>query len=323
MDCSVPDQSDQHDGPLAKTTRQTCSRLLVFALAVCCLALAPLLVGCLAPGRAITPADRAVAEAARPILTVDADAVWTDAYNRLVELGPDSIAFLMRQPAMTRRAAPDDLAVLLHTSLVRLLAEPTTGPPRLSATCLETTLGVLYFDLKVHGARIGTIVLTEGPLPRAWHDLYPADFSHRRAARIDLEADRLALREWWLGLGGNQSRAVTARDLKPLPARLWRLLSRRYADRWEYMPEQRAVLCSTAARGPAMLEVPTRDYNLVRAVCICLGSSPDPAVQRHLIKLVGSPVPVVAHNACFALMYSPEKSIREVIERYGKQAALR
>ena len=237
-------------------------RIFQIALPVTALCL---LGGCLAPGHALTPGERAVAAAARPILTLDPDAVWTDCFNRLVELGPESIAYLMQQPAMTRPAAPDDLSTLLHASLIRLLAG-SAGVPRLSATSFETTLNVLHFDLKVGGRRIGTIVMPRPQPPRAWHELYPADFNHALAAQVDVEADRQALREWWLARRGQAATQVAARRLTPQSRHLWHVLTRRYADRWQYQPEPRAVLCAAAAGSPALLDIPTYDYNLVRAV---------------------------------------------------------
>jgi hypothetical protein len=276
--------------------------------------------GCLSPGLSPAPSDSVVAAAARPILTLDADAVWTQAYNRLVELGPASIDYLMRQAAMTRPARPGDLGVLLHTSLVRLLADPASMPPRLSASCLETTLGVLHFDLRVNSRPLGTIVLAEGSMPSAWHDLYPADFDHALAGQIDLEADRQALCDWWRTRRTHGGPLVITGRLEPQARYLWPLLSRRYANHWEYQPESRAVLCAAQPRGPALLEVRTVDYNLVRAACIWLGSSGDPAVQAGLIELTGSSSPLVAHNARFALRYSPDERIRRVLRRFERQA---
>ncbi len=288
-----------------------CARLAVLAAGLF------LLSGCLAPDASVSLIERAVADAARPILTLDPDTVWTHSYNRLVELGSASIAGLLRQPAMTQPAAPDDLEVLLHTSLIRLLADAGSSPPRLSARCLEATFGLVHFDLKVQGRRVGVIVLPPGARPRTWPDLYPADFDHAVADRIDLEADRQALQEWWRRCGSDRDRAVTARPLEPQTQFLWPLLARRCADLWEYRPDWGAVLCTAPPRGPALLEVPTVDYNLVRAACIWLGSSSDPAVQSELIELVGSPLSVVAHNARLALRYCPDERIQAVLRRHA------
>jgi hypothetical protein len=295
--------------PTPETQRAAVRRGRLAALVA---ALAPL-AGCVAPGPAPLPHRAAIAAAARPLLSLDPDAVWTDAYNRLVEFGPESIDYLMRQPAMTQPAAPDDLQVLLHTSLVRLLVSLPTAPT-LTASCLETTLGVLHFDLKVGDRPLGTIAQIERSTPRAWHELYPGDFDHALAPRIDVEADRLALREWWR-THRDQPGAVVSRPLKPRADYLWRILVRRPADRWQYEPQPRAILC-TAQPGPVLLHLPTWDYNLVRATCVWLGSSPDPAVEDRLIELVGSPLPTVAHNARFALRHAPDARVRELIERY-------
>lgn len=282
--------------------------------------------GCQTPGvrpsredRGRTPSSQVadIAAAARPLLTLDPDAVWTDHFNRLVAQGPAAIAWLMEQPAMIRPAAPDDLRVLLHTSLIRLLADPTSRPPALSATCFETTLGLLHFDLHADGRRLGTVVWTNDAPPRTWHDLYPADFDHAAAATIDLEADRRALRDWWPAQPQRGASVAVAPRLEPRAAYLWRILSRRIADRWDYQPELRAVLCAAGPRGPALLELPTRDYNIVRAACVWLGSRSEPEVQRQLIELVACPLPTVAHNARFALGYSPDERIRAVVKRYA------
>lgn len=272
--------------------------------------------GCVAPGVPLTAAERAVEAAARPILQMDPEANWTACFNRLVELGPASVSYLARQPLMCRRTAPDDLRVALHISLLRLLANPSTAP-RLSMSCLETTLDVLHCDPKVRGRRLGTPHLADGRLPRAWHDLYPADFNHAAAVRIDLEADRQAIRRWWRAHAGQPSTLVTTRRLNPRPERLWRLLSRRYADRWTYQPELGVILCGGQERGPEMIRLVASDYNLVRATCIWLGSSSDQAIQERLIELVGSSSPVVTHNARFALLYCPDQRIRATLRRFG------
>lgn len=270
--------------------------------------------GCVTTGPRMVELSPA-ARAARPILELDPHACWTEAFNELVALGPDALTYLMENPAMTRPAPPDSLDVLVHTSLVRLLAHPASGPPRLSAMCLETTLGVLHFEIKVSGRLLGTVVLPRGERPRCWHTLYPLDFDHGLAEAIDLEGDRLALRAWWLEQKGA---AAIARPLSPLTGYTWRVLGRRHADRWSYLPQPRAVLCSRTPQGPGLLEVGTDDYNLVRAACIWLGSRPDEVTQRGLIELVGSRVPVIAHNAQFALGYSPDPRIREVLRRRGR-----
>jgi hypothetical protein len=259
------------------------------------------------------------------LLTLDPDAVWTDAYNRLIELGPASLTYLLNRPAMTQPAAPDDLRVLVHTSLIRALADPQTSPPRLSASCLETTLDLLHFDLKVDGAPLGTVAIFEREVPRAWPDLYPADFDHRRAARVDVEADRRALQTWWLTHHDTPAALLTQRRLQPQPGLLWRLLARRYADRWQYQPERSAVLCAAAAapeptllksQEPTLLNLSTTDYNLVRAACIWLGGSSAADVEARLIDLLAAPSAEVAHNARFALDYSRNERIQAVLRRH-------
>ncbi len=284
---------------------------------VACAGVLLFIAGCLAPGSALSSREREIAGAAQAILTLDPNAVWTEQFNHLVSYGPASIAYLVRQPALTRPAAPDDLRALLHTSLVRLLADPATAPPHLSASCLETSLGLLHFDLKVQGQGLGTIVITDPAEVSAWHALYPADFDHARAAQIDVEADRQALCEWWRTRG---AAGGAARRLEPQTAHLWRVLERRYADTWEYQPEPRTILCATGQPGGTLLAIPTVDYNIVRAACIWLGTSADAAVERRLIESVGSPSPVVAQNARFALRFSRNPQIRAVLERFDAQA---
>ena len=276
--------------------------------------------GCAASIRHSTGVEQAAA-AARPILNLDANANWTECLRALAELGPASVAYLMERPAMTRRAAPDDLCVLMHTSLTRLLIQGPDAPP-LSANALETTLGILHLDLKVRGERIGTIVMPEPTPPRAWHELYPADFNHELAARIDVEGDRTALREWW---DRHRSSGVipVARPTRPRPAHLWRLLDRRYADGWLYQPEPGTVLCGDALREPVLLQLVTYDYNLVRAVCIWLGSRPDGDVRDRLIGLVAHASRTIAHNARFALQFAPDPRIRNAIERHENRAEQR
>lgn len=276
-----------------------------------------LLPGCAVPSRRPAPLEQFAAAAARPILALDPNANWTECFNTLVDLGPVSLAYLMKQPAMTRRAAPDDLAVLMHTSLLRLLISGSDAPT-LSTTTLETTLGILHFDLKVGGERIGTLVMAEPAPPRAWHDLYPADFNHDRAAAVDVEADRATLRAWWARHA--QSDVIPmARPLRPRPVHLWRLLGRRYADGWLYQPEPQAMLCGGPSRDPVPLRLVTYDYNLVRAVCIWLGSHPDREVQDRLIGLVASRSRTIAHNARFALRCARDERIRAAVERYDNR----
>ena len=283
-------------------------RLLVAAM------LAPPLAGCLAPGDPLTPRQQAIMAAAYPILAMDSEAVWTLHYNELVDFGPESIACLMRQPIMNRPAAPDDLAVMLHNSLVRLLASRTVGVPKLTATCLETTLDILHYDLKADGRRLGETVLTTDTPPHEWHSLYPLDFDHSAAAGVDVERDRVALRSWWRE--SSRESVAVSRRLAPTAAGLWGMLGRRWADRWEYQPEPRAILCCSEPRGQTLLFLATRDYNLTRAACVWLGAQGGPDVRSRLIDLIASPSPIVAHNARFALRYSPDERIRALLEQY-------
>ncbi len=271
---------------------------------------------CAAPRDTLTRAERQALAVARPILDLDPDAVWTDRFNQLVALGPPAIEALMRTPDLTRPAAPDNLRVFICVSLVRLLANPDTQPPRLTATCLVTTYDLLYFDVRVSGQPLGPIVLADRAPPPSWLDLFPAEFRHDRAAAIDLEADRQALRAWWAEHRGGARSLVTARPLAPREEELWPLLARRPAARWVFELDDRVVPCALGGRDePALLRLRTYDYNLVRAACIWLGSRGTPAAQQRLVTLVGSPVPVIAENARFALRFSPEPRIRALIER--------
>lgn len=271
-------------------------------------------------GCATASAQRGVLHAARPILTLSPDVAWTPHYNELVGHGPRSIDVLMQQPAMTRRAAPDSLEVMLHTSLVWLLADPQSRPP-LSVRCLETTLGVLHFDIKVAGRSLGPVAQPTRTPPRAWHDLYPATFDHALAAHIDIDSDRRAMQAWYqLQRARGEVRSAT-RPLRPDVVGLWRVLARRPADAWGYAPEPTAILCAGPPADAALLRITTFDYNLVRAACIWLGSSGDAAVERRLVDTVASPLPLVAYNARFALRYSPRPQIRHVIDRFDRQFA--
>ena len=137
--------------------------------------------------------------------------------------------------------------------------------------------------------------------------------------QIDVEADRQAMRRWWLAHVGQPSSLVRTRPLRPRAEHLWSLLSRRYADRWTYQPLPEPILCAGQGRGAEMLESATADYNLVRTACIWLGSSQDAAIQNRLIDLVGSPLPVVAHNSRFALKHSRDKRVRETLLEFEQR----
>ena len=276
------------------------------------------LTGCVPARARLSPLERQIEAAARPILTMDPNVVWTDSYNRLRELGPDSIAYLAEHPTLREPAAPDDLRVMLHTSLLRMLAHPSTRPP-LTANCLETSLDLLHFDLKVAGHRLGTVVQSAATTPATWHALYPADFGHALAAHIDVEADRQALRAWWLLYRDRPQMLINPSPLRPRTERIWTVLPRRYADRWSYVPRTHVVRCGDSPEEPALFHGPAHDYNLVRAACVWLGSSEDPAIRDRLIGLVASPSPVVAHNAIFALGFARDPRIREVLDRYNNK----
>jgi hypothetical protein len=279
-------------------------------------ALVGALAGCIAPGAQRSPRLREAEAAARPLLEMRPDANWTACYNRLLELGPAGVDYVVTRPIMHRPAAPDDLRVMLHTSLLRLLANPV-GAPRLSINCFETTLDVLHFDPKVRGRRLGEVRLPTTRLPRVWHDLYPADFDHALAVEIDVEADRRAMLGWWQAQRGEPATLLAGRRLQPQAKYLWAILFRRYADVWTYEPTPEIFLCALPPTGSALLRGETYDYNFVRAVCIWLATSQAPGVQSELIELVAHPSPIVAYNARFALQHSADPRIRQLLERYN------
>jgi hypothetical protein len=273
------------------------------------------LAGCVAPGAWRPAGGRDVATVAQPLLEMWPDANWTACYNRLLELGPASVDYLVSRPIMRRTAAPDDLRVMLHTSLLRLLASPETAP-RLSVNCLETTLDVLHFSPKVRGRTLGEIRIPTARIPATWHDLYPTDFDHVLARMIDVEADRRTMLEWWRARQHEPAAALARRRLQPRAEHLWPVLSRRYADVWTYETRPEIFRCSWPPGRSALFRGTTYDYNLVRAACIWLGTSESPTTQERLIELVAHPSEVVAYNARFALGRSGDARIREVLERY-------
>jgi hypothetical protein len=301
---------------LAGESRTARIGLIVLGLGVCGLS------GCASNPGLVSYRERAIAEAAGPILRLDPNANWTECYNILVAHGAHSVSYLCTQPAMTRTAPPDSLSVLIHTSLVRLISNPATRP-RLSANCLETSHDLLHFELKVRGRAVGDIAIPGDKGALAWTDLYPAAFDHALGAEINVERDRAALRAWYLRYAGSPAMLATSRRLTPETAALWDVLSLRRADAWEYAvePEKQVMLTSSSGHTPgvpprmALLECPTFDYNLTRAACIWLGSRPDAGVQRQLIELVGHPFDVVAGNARFALGFSPDPRIRALLRR--------
>ncbi len=288
------------------------SRTARSALTCTALALAGLPAGCTPGSRG---ADGRIAAAARPILELDAQAVWTDCYNRLLEFGPASVAYLAEHPVVAGDSA-GDLELLVHLSLLRLLVHPSQRP-ELSAMALETTLDLLHFDPHVRGRRLGPICFVPDVPIHSWTELYPAEFDSVVAAQVTLDADRRLVREWWRTRKADPAGLVLAEPLKPSAADAWSVLGRRYADRWIYNPHQpRAVRCGPFDRTP-LLALTTADYNLVRAACAWLGSSPDTAVRDRLIEAVASPSPIVSHNARLALRYAADARIRDMLDRYN------
>ncbi len=272
------------------------------------------LCGCQSGRRHPGMSEPPIAVALRPLLELQPQANWTSVFNALLPHGAAAMDYLAGRPVMQRPAAPDDLRVMVHTSLMRLLAVAPDAP-HLSVNCFETTLDVLHFDPKVSGRPLGTVFMPQPRPPAAWHELYPADFDHRLAARIDLESDRLAMLRWWNDHRAAPVGALRTLPLRPQPQYLWTVLSRRYADRWVYEPTGSTMLCSTGPRLPTLIDEPCYDYNLVRAVCLWLATCRLPEVQDRLIETVAAPSPIVAYNARFALRNSPDHRIREVIER--------
>ena len=217
---------------------------------------------------------------------------------------------------MQREAAPDNLDTLLHTSLIRLLAGPNA--PRLTFSAYETTLDLLYFDPRVDGKPLGEVCIPPGTPLTAWHDAFPYRVDRNLANRIDAEADRQAILCWWRE---NAAPQPPIRQLVPKAENLWPLLTRRTADLWQYDLDRKPVLVADVLQRrstSALIEPPTTDYNLVRAACIWLGSRGDDTTQSRLIDLINHARPVVAHNALFALRFSPDPKIRETLERFER-----
>ncbi len=277
--------------------------------------------GCLSPGDLRDAHTARIAAVARPIVELNPDVVWNDSYHQLSDFGADAIDYLMRRPELSEPAAADSLRVLVHTSLVRRLANPATCP-RLTATCFETTCDLLHFDVRVLGRSVGVPVQTTPTPPRSWLDLYPAEFNQRLAAVVDLEGDRRALQAWWCIHRDRPGQLALPRRLRPNPEQLQRVLRRRFADGWLYEPRPRALLCTTGPpRQPILLQYDTYDYNLVRAACVWLGRSVDQDIRAGLVDLVASRNLIVSHNARFALRYATDPRVRELIERYDNDDA--
>lgn len=279
-----------------------------------------LAIGCAAESRRTSD----VADLARPILALDPAADWSAAFNALADRGPEAVRYLAESPALTNKSSPDSLDTLIAVSLLRLLANPATAPP-LTVSCLETSDDLLHFDIRSHGQSLGPVVLAPDGIPSVWTDLFPGEFNHRIAVGIDLERDRLAMRGWYLTFRDRPSQLSTPRRLSPDDATLFAKLSDRLADRWVYDPTMGTFLIAWPAVRLAppreyLIDLPTVDYNIVRAACVRLGQSKDPQIRRRLIELVGSPHPLIRHNATFALGFSADERIRDLIRRYNQTA---
>lgn len=274
-------------------------------------------IGCASKDVAVSLHERSIQDAASAFLLLNPEVEWTSAHNKLVEHGKAAIDWLVRRPAMQRTVAPDSLETLLHTSLIRLLAGARA--PRLTFCAFETTLDLLYFDPRVNGRPLGEVCIPPGTALVAWHDAYPHRLARELSDCIDAEADRRTTLQWWESVAGTFE--PVSRPLFPNSESLWPLLIRRHADVWQYDLDRKAVLVGD---GPgrrsanALIEMPTSDYNLVRAACIWLGSRGDDQVQARLIELINHPRPVIAHNALFALRHSPDPRIRETLERFER-----
>lgn len=280
--------------------------------------LALLVAGGCAPEHRAGAIHDPVVVAAAPLLGLDPDADWTASYNRLIALGPKSVAWLAEDLRRQATNDSDDLRLLLSTSLLHLIAYPARRPG-LSVQAFETRDGVLFFEPKVAGRSIGHVHMLRPMAPRRWQDLYPADFNHRLAAAVDLAGDREAMLAWYALMQAQEAPLATTLPLSPMLDRLWPALGAAPADRWSYVPatgQIRRVAWSPQAA--PLFEVTTYDYNFVRAACIQLGQATDPAIQAALIDCLASPVPVVAHNARFALTFSPDPAVQRVLRRYQR-----
>ncbi len=260
--------------------------------------------------------QRRIARLAAPVLSLDADANWTACVNGLIAAGPDSVDWLMRRPCMQRPAPPDDLHVLMHTSLVALLAPPAQRPA-LTTTALQVRHGLVYFELRVRGRVLGEAVWSGLP-PVEWPALLVRGFEPQRADQSDLERDRRTLLEWWRQRRSDPATLIRRQPYRPRTQKLWRLLAWYPADRWSPVGPA-GELCDARPELSLTLPLVRRDYNLVRSACIWLGSRAEAPVQRRLIDLVGSDLPVLRHNALFALGYSPDPGIRALLERWHRR----
>jgi len=273
------------------------------------------LVGCAAPRTPGLSRWRQAEAAARPILEMNPDANWTACYNKLFELESASIDYLLARPEMRRRAAPDDLCAALCTSLLRLLSDPSRAP-RISMTCFETTLDVLHLHPKVLGRSLGQVHIPPSRMPTSWTSLYPRHFNHVLARAVDIESDRRIMLYWWQLHRGEADAYVAKRRLEPKPAYLWPVMSRRRAEVLVYELTPEVILCAQTPGSAALFREKTCDYNLVRAVCIWLGSSDTPPLVGRLIEMVGGDSDVASRNALFALKYSQNPRIHKLLNEY-------
>jgi len=350
----------------ATTSRRHSTALL---LQITCLILTAV-AGCgTAQDRPLTLGQAAARDAATPILEFEPDANWTQLYNRLVDLGDESIRYLAGRREIQKRVAPDNLRAMATLSLLRMLIDAPDAP-RLSVRCYETTFDLMHLNLKVRGQPLGVAVLGKDATPERWHDLFPGEFDDSIAAEIDVEADRQLLLEWLATHSGRAIQRGNLRRLDPRPEALWPVLSRRYANIWTFdggrgrfmadlgpfdpsaangariaqrglrwgviLPSEAPLrlvahastrtihvddppsgqMIQPAPLAASLIQVDTEDYNLVRAACIWLGESSESGVLDGLIIRVGHPSEVVAHNAKFALRFSRDPRIRELMERY-------
>ncbi len=290
--------------PAAARRRRICtsfSCIVVMATAGCVPVLST-------PGR--------IARRARAILSLDPNANWTQCVNELIRIGPASVDWLMRRRCMQRPAAPDDLSVLMHVSLVRLLMPPDRRP-ELTTTALQVRHGLVYFEIRVRGRRLGEAIWRDHP-PTTWPALLVRGFRPALADQSDLEHDRRQLVAWWRQHRASPAELARREEYRPRTAKLWRLLAWHPADHWS--PAGPAgELCAGDDRLSLTLPLARADYNLVRSACIWLGSRTDASVQLRLIDLVGSDQEVVRHNALFALGFSPDPAVRALLRRLREQ----
>lgn len=290
------------------------SRVTIFVVAACVLSCGGC-VGSVRPGAALPRSG----DPLDTILRMDPSANWTSCYNALASQRVAALESLFLRPELNRRCAPDDLPVLLATSLARLLLAPDVRVAT-RATALDVSLDLLHFDIKIDGRPLGELALLTPATPRSCLDLYPAEIDSGLASELNVDADRAAVLAAWRSAWSSLSRS--APPLRPQSTWLMAVLGRRYADRWRYDWVEKATLVSWTAQAPGgappLLICASYDYNLVRAACVWLGDRGDAADSATLIELVASPATVIAHNARFALQHSPNPRIRGLIEKYHR-----